>query len=275
LSSNQLTTLPSSIGNLTQLQKLTLYNNNLTTLPTEICNLTQLHTLQLSSNQLTTLPIGIIYLQNLTYFTYCNNEITNLHPAITRWLNQSKTTQNVYTNSQSVHDHNIESTTNASIIKFVLNHQVNNSNLLDLIDNFDIDIKIKNLLKSYCNDNYVHSNLKLTFDEVALPVLDYINSHPNKQDLLLILQDEILASEHKCFQGRLSRLINVINGYCPDISINISSNEQIGNIVVMLKTKCKDLDELIKLFASAMNEREYEPSVIDEWITYIKDTIDL
>jgi hypothetical protein len=140
-----------------------------------------------------------------------------------------------------------------------------------LIDNLNIDIKIKNLLKSYCNNDYVHSNIKLKFSEVALPVLDYINSHPNKQDLLQILHDEITASEHKCFQGRLSRLINVINGYHPSVHINISPNEQIGNIIIMLKTKCKDLDEMVNLFTKAMNERDYEQCVTLEWITYIKD----
>jgi hypothetical protein len=203
--------------------------------------------------------------------TYYANEITNLHPAITRWLNRSKTTQNVYANNQSVHDHNIESSTNTSIIKFISNYKVNNTDVFDLINNLNIDAKTKNLLNSYCNSDYIHSNLKLKFSEVALPVLDYINNHENKQDLLKILQDEMIASEHKCFQGRLSRLINVINGYCPDVCINISDNEQIGNIVIMLKTKCKDLDELVGLFTSAMNERQYEPDIIAEWVVHIKE----
>jgi hypothetical protein len=183
----------------------------------------------------------------------------------------SKTTKNVYTNNQNVHDHNIESSTNASIIKFISGHKVSNINVFSLIDNFNINAKTKNLLNSYCNSDYVHSNLKLKFSEVALPVLDYINGHDSKTDLLKILDDEIIASENKCFQGRLSRLINVINGYCPDVNINISPNEQIGNVVIMLKSRCKDLDELTSLFTKEMCEREYETDVIDEWITYIKE----
>jgi hypothetical protein len=233
--------------------------------------MTQLRTLYLNHNKLTELPIGIIYLPYLTCFTYYNNEITNSHPAITRWLNRSKTTQNIYSNSQSVHDHNIESSTNASIIKFISGYKVSNTDVFGLIDKLSINSKTKNLLKSYCNSDYIHSNLKLKFSEVALPVLDYINRHDSKQDLLRILQDEMIASEHKCFQGRLSRLINVINGYCSDVNINISHNEQIGNIVIMLKSRCKDLDELTSLFTKEMHEREYETDVIDEWIMHIKE----
>jgi hypothetical protein len=106
---------------------------------------------------------------------------------------------------------------------------------------------------------------------VALPVLDYINDHPNRQDLLRILQDEIVASEGKCLQGRLSRLINVLNGYHPDVRINISDNEQIGNIVIMLKRKYHELNELISFFVMEMNERNYEQNVVDEWVTHIKE----
>ena len=43
LSSNQLTTLPESIGNLSSLEELFLSSNQLTTLPESICNLTNLN----------------------------------------------------------------------------------------------------------------------------------------------------------------------------------------------------------------------------------------
>ena len=60
----------------------------------------------------------------------------------------------------------------------------------------------------------------------------------------------MIASEGKCFQGRLSRLINVINGYHPSVNVNISDNEQIGNVVIMLKKLHHDinLDKFIDLF---------------------------
>ncbi|MFX0087212.1 MAG: leucine-rich repeat domain-containing protein, partial [Candidatus Hodarchaeota archaeon] len=53
---NQLTTLPPEIGQLSQLQILSLDENQLTTLPPEIGQLPQLQILSLTRNQLTTLP---------------------------------------------------------------------------------------------------------------------------------------------------------------------------------------------------------------------------
>ena len=60
-----MTTLPVSIGNITELY---LNGNQLTTLPDSIGNLTHLTELYLSGNQLTTLPESIENLTNITEY---------------------------------------------------------------------------------------------------------------------------------------------------------------------------------------------------------------
>ena len=52
LSYNKLTTLPDTIGNLSQLKELYLFYNNLTTLPDTIGNLSQLNVLYIDNNNL-------------------------------------------------------------------------------------------------------------------------------------------------------------------------------------------------------------------------------
>jgi Leucine-rich repeat (LRR) protein len=54
-------TLPSSIGQVTSLLRLTLVNNMLTTLPESIGQLTNLKSLEITDNRLTTLPESIQY----------------------------------------------------------------------------------------------------------------------------------------------------------------------------------------------------------------------
>ena len=75
----------------------------------------------------------------------------------------------------------------------------------------------------------------------------------------------------KCFTGRLSRLINCLNGFDERVCIQISNNDQIGNIIVMIiaKNKDKNITEQKTLCKVELLSRGYELNIIDEWIDYI------
>ncbi len=75
---NQLTTLPESLGQLTKLKELYLLSNQLTTLPKSLGRLTQLKDLYLDSNQLTTLPESLGRLTQLQILDLDGNQLTTL-----------------------------------------------------------------------------------------------------------------------------------------------------------------------------------------------------
>ena len=82
LYSNQLTSLPPEIGNLTKLILLDLGTNRLTSLPPEIGNLNKLTYLGLYINQFTSLPPEIGSLTELTSLSSSYNYLTSLPPEI-------------------------------------------------------------------------------------------------------------------------------------------------------------------------------------------------
>jgi Leucine-rich repeat (LRR) protein len=83
LESNELTgTIPTELGNLSNLTRLSLSSNKLTgTIPTELGNLSNLTRLSLSSNQLTgTIPTELGNLSNLTRLSLSSNQLTGTIP---------------------------------------------------------------------------------------------------------------------------------------------------------------------------------------------------
>ncbi|CAN0455554.1 unnamed protein product, partial [Discosporangium mesarthrocarpum] len=86
LSRNQLTALPESLGQLTQLQTLDLPRNQLTALPESLGQLTQLQTLHLSSNQLTALPESLGHLTQLRSLMFGGNPVHRAPAFIQRLL---------------------------------------------------------------------------------------------------------------------------------------------------------------------------------------------
>ncbi len=73
-----ITSLPPEIGNLTNLEKLNLWDNFLTSLPQEIGNLTNLRVLFLYRNYITSLPSNMGNLNNLRFLGLGGNSLTSL-----------------------------------------------------------------------------------------------------------------------------------------------------------------------------------------------------
>jgi hypothetical protein len=83
----------------------------------------------------------------------------------------------------------------------------------------------------------------------------------------------MLDSDCKCFTGRITRLVNCLNGLSDLVKINISDNQQIGNIIIIIKEQLRDIytikrhKELVK---NELEERGYNETIINEWLDYIE-----
>jgi hypothetical protein len=143
-----------------------------------------------------------------------------------------------------------------------------------IINNTFIDNKTKTILFEYVNCQDVHSILNIIFAELLINVLSFIDQHEAKQEIYKVLEQEMNDTICKCFTGRISRLINCLNGFDNNIVINISDKEQIGNIIILIKDKLIDENnytiELHKeIVMKELYDRGYDKNIIDEWIEYI------
>jgi Leucine-rich repeat (LRR) protein len=264
----------------TQLRILFLSNNNITNLDKDIfSNLTQLEYLYLYSNNLTTIPTSILLCRNIINFIYHDNEFDYIPPNIQNFLNRIKQQSEqlqVYNDSQNVHNHQIQECIKVSL-ENILNipKTINKEQLLDdIITSEVMNKKSIQLLLEYCQDKSIHSILNINFEDALLHVLEYINLEcsENKEEIYKILADEIVESECKCFSGRISRLINCLNGFTPLVEVKIPENMEISNVIVMIKNNYNgdNVDELKELVRKELLERCYEDEIITEYVDYIE-----
>ena len=273
LDNNELTELPKEIGNLTQLTYLNLKDNKLTELPKEIGNLTQLTKLYLSNTNLTELPLEIINLRILRNFKYYSNPIENLlNPIISRFIARIESnngiTGTIYNDTQNVHSSSIQQSIKDSIFNLMKNY--NNDYQLNYLSNPILTQTTKEALIEYSNCTEIHSIMEITFEELLKAVLIEIDTLENKDEIFEILNQEMADSICKCFTGRISRLVNCLSSFSDKVSIQISTNEEISNIIIVLQNKITDIDELKKAIEMEMTERGYDEATINEWVLYVE-----
>jgi len=74
-----------------------------------------------------------------------------------------------------------------------------------------------------------------------------------------------------CFTGRVTRIVNCLNGFDSDVVIQISKNEQLNNLIVLIKKQYTDNEERKKALIEAMKERDFTEVEITEWVGYLEE----
>jgi hypothetical protein len=143
-----------------------------------------------------------------------------------------------------------------------------------IIEDTILTEKSKKLLIEYCENKDIHSRTQLTFEELLCNVWMFIHTLDTKDEIKSILNTEMNDSECKCFTGRISRLINCLNGFTDLINIHISDNQQIGNIIVIIKEKLElennySIEKHKELVEKELKERNFNEKIIKEWIHFI------
>ena len=121
-------------------------------------------------------------------------------------------------------------------------------------------------------DKNIHSVIGVTFNELLLNVISLIINHEHKDEILNILNIEMQESECKCFTGRMSRLVNCLNGFDPNVQIKIADNEQIANVILQIKNMYDEYND-IEIIKAEVNKRlielGYDSETIDSWMEHI------
>jgi len=273
---NQIKEIPKEIGNLVNLQQFYCGSNQIKETPKEIGNLINLQEFYCYDNQIKEIPQTIINLRRLRYFDYSNNPIEYISPNVRRFLDSLANrgnVQNVYNDGQNVHNHKIQQTITTSIQNIISIKPIITNVLEQIIkDNILNDFSKQSIIE-YCQDKTIHSILNITFEELLVSVWNRIIISQHTDEIKRILNNELQDSVCKCFTGRMSRLINCLNGFDDLVNIRINDSEQIANIIKIIKNELNNdysIEKHKDLVRNRLIEMNYEQDIIDLWISFIE-----
>jgi Leucine-rich repeat (LRR) protein len=292
---NNINDIPNDIIRLTNIKELWFSGNNIMTMPNNISLLTTLKNLNFSHNHLNNITISFAQLINLKNLWLNNNNITQLgnlnlnnncklfieenpieiiQQNVRAHLKKQVIIKNIYNDSQSVHNHQLQEGIGESIIS-LLNDKCGDCDYLAKILDSPLELKTKNIIYRYYEENFCYydydNNKNISFKTLLKYVWNRIDKHENKNDLIKIFDDEIIESEKYCNTGKISRLINVLNGFYDDIKIHISENERIGAIIVNLRKKyySNNEEELRNIIKKELVARNFSEEIINVWIEHV------
>ena len=164
---------------------------------------------------------------------------------------------NVYTDSQSVHNHSIQQSLIKSVNYLSNTVKINDTKIPECLQSDEIHL-VLNITLSDCY-KLVHSKI-LKFDNEEV-----------QKELFKRLNEEVVDGESMCFTGKFTRLVNTLVGFDENVRLDISQNEQISAIIINEKDKLNPYDKETHINAvrTLFNELNIDEKTQDEWINEI------
>ena len=178
----------------------------------------------------------------------------------------------IYNDNQNVHHSSIHKSITDSIYRIMSNPIIMSldETLNDILIDEILTTNTKQSLTEYAKMTDVHSILHITFGELLTSVWYIIKQHPDTDVIKEILNAEMQDALCKCFTGRISRLLNCLNGFDERVIVSISENEQLSNLIIMIKNKYDNLEDQKNKFIEACKERQLNEDQINEWLSYLQ-----
>lgn len=285
LSFNMINQIPSELRNLEKLRTFYITDNILTDLPPVFDGLKSLVRLNISNNRITLLPVNIINARNLEIFAFDNNPILSIHPFVRRFIDNvvNPEKKNLYSDNQNIHNPTmqkgfVESAKNLINLSMTIeSDQVVSQILNDTV----LTDECKHEICSMYQCDEIQMVLNIKYKDMFEYVWTFIHNYGNfdeetKKEIKKIMNSDIIYVKNLCFTGKITQVVNCLSGFTPLVSMQISENEDIGNIIINVKKQLiisaeYSVEKHRELAKAKLMEKNISEDIIDAWIDNIED----
>jgi hypothetical protein len=154
----------------------------------------------------------------------------------------------------------------ASIVKGLKNEKKLNKRTIEFFD-------------KVCEKDLYHSGYNVGYKKLFEQVYAIIINSSFKEDLLKIFIDEIEeTADTTCLTGKMTRMVNVLNGFVLDINVGISKTEELSNSIIVLRNKFakiyvnepdKYIEELVPVVWQMLEDNCVPETEHEVWLEYV------
>ena len=147
-----------------------------------------------------------------------------------------------YDNQQNVHLSSVQDSMRIAldkIFKFPVKSMMSFTSILRYIQTqYTLSKQTISFLESVEKTDLHHSGYNVSYKRLFEHVYAIILSSQYKNDLVSIFLEEITeTADNTCLTGKMTRMVNVLNGYVLDINVGISKTEELSNSIIVLRNK--------------------------------------
>jgi predicted house-cleaning noncanonical NTP pyrophosphatase (MazG superfamily) len=142
---------------------------------------------------------------------------------------------------------------------------------MDAVEEFlliDTDLNPYSLIKDVCTLTVSLSSGPVSYAETFNHLWAYIRSHEHKSELVKRLSEELLDSVNVCANGKLARLVNVVEGYMEGVS-TANQKELFQNRMAVIAKMAKS--EQLEAATKAFKEFEIPQDEQEAWLEALED----
>jgi hypothetical protein len=280
----------------TRLELIDVYDNNIVFLDKQIPN--EVHTIDISFNKLKLISYHLIpehvkITASLIPPEPFENTMIYDHNDIVMRIKKQIVTVTVYNDGQNVHASSVQSSANESLDiilkyespdrKLILDeihdafkrYQRNKTFLFRILPGFCIPSLP---LKEWWDCNTIHSAHGISYKTLLNKVWAIIQDHKYRQELEMILCEELDSSRDVCFTGRFTRTLNVLTGFVEGVQVGISSREQMQNQISKAIETCRKkynnskefVERAKEMVGNILNEFSISEIERDAWLDAIE-----
>lgn len=139
-----------------------------------------------------------------------------------------------------------------------------------------IDAANKQHLLEFICDDTIHSTLCVEISDVLFAVLQIIEKdfgRETQKEIYKCLESEIRDSVGKCFTGKITRIVNALNGISSLVQIGMSDVDFILSVIKNARQELREeytLERHVEMVRERLQAENFSEQVIQEWIDHIE-----